>query len=245
VVTEIGIVHSVTVMSDPATLRSRRPPWWLIMGLLVFAYALLSKWNKWPGGTMLLIVSTVVTLLGVVVHRMRGKEGSTTNWTRAAVAMMVLYVVARLLYWPIGLVIGIAALALAAQAGRLWWRDRPSKALPWTLSFVLAVTIGLMLVPTHALYRYMFFETPGAKRFMHTGTGHWYRYSWLLYQDGQFEKSAAMLDSAMAEVDAHKARTGKDGSWLLNELQQTRKLVVAREWNAFQELHRPEQIAKP
>ena len=73
---------------------------------------------------------------------------------------------------------------------------------------------------------------------MHSGIGHWYRYSWFLYQDGNYDKSVAMLDSAMAEVDAYNARTGKDGTWLLERIGAVRDRAVSREWNEFQQLHR-------
>jgi hypothetical protein len=90
----------------------------------------------------------------------------------------------------------------------------------------------------------MFFVTPGAQRFMHSGTGHWYRYSWFLYQDGQYDKSAAMIDSAMAEVNMYHARAGKDGEWLLTQLRDIHALIDTRRWSDFQPLHSPFEQAR-
>ena len=221
--------------------RSRRLSWLLMPGLLVFAFALLCKWNKWPGGTLLLITSGVITWIGVLVllyARGRGAAGVLGT----ATAMCVTYVVFRLMYWPGGILVGASTLVLAAWTFVLWRRNERSNArVPALLGVVLLCTIGLMAVPVHALYHYMFFETPGARRFIHSGTGHWYRYSWLLYEDGQYAHSAAMIDSAMAEVVMYKARTGKDGEWLLAQLRQVRTRIDAREWDTFQPLRSPRE----
>ncbi|MBK7298378.1 MAG: hypothetical protein IPI91_17870 [Flavobacteriales bacterium] len=45
-----------------------------------------------------------------------------------------------------------------------------------------------------------------------------------------------MIDSAMAIVSDHHARTGSSGEWLLVKLDSTRDRIAARNWNEFHEL---------
>jgi len=101
---------------------------------------------------------------------------------------------------------------------------------------MLGGTITLMSTPVHALYGYMNFRTPGAQRFLHSGCGHWYRYSWMLYQDGQYARSVAMIDSAIAVSNDYEARTHADGEWLRVKLRNTRARIEAHTWDGFKEL---------
>ncbi len=222
------------------TKVGQRRAWLLLLGLLVLAYALLSKWNKWPFGTALLIVSAILSWAGALVHWYRHRH-SAAGVLGSATAMFVTYVVWRMLYWEGAMIVGAAALVLAMWVFVLWWRhDRAHSRTPALAGIVLACTIGLMAVPVHALYHYMFFETPGAQRFMHSGVGHWYRYGWFLYQDGHFARSASMIDRAMVEVEQNEARTGHDGEWLLVQLRATRSAIEARTWGEFRQLHVPQ-----
>ena len=219
----------------------RNREWLLILGLLVFAFALLSKWNKWPAGTILLIVSAIISWAGALVQRYRRGHGMAGILGMAA-ALCNTYVVFRLLYWPGAVIVGVSTLVFTAWAVLLWWHHGRSPSTPLAAAgIVLICTIGLMAVPVHAVYHYMFFETPGAQRFMHSGVGHWYRYSWFLYQDGQHARSATMIDSAMAEVVRHHARTGNDGEWLLVQLRETRSKIEAQDWGEFEQLHTPDE----
>lgn len=214
----------------------------IAFGLLVFAYALLSKWEKWPAGTLLLIASSVIMWIGALVHVFRREREALSA---SAMAAFVTYTVFRLLYWSGAPFVCGAALVLAGFAIVRWWlQGRSRVGWPVLPGIAFVCTLALMAVPVHALYHYMMFVTPGAQRFLHTGTGSWYRYSWFLYQDGQYSKSAAMIDSAMVEVTNHKARTGEDGEWLLVQLRAARATIEARQWDAFKVLHAREEALK-
>jgi len=134
-------------------------------------------------------------------------------------------------------VVAIGATVLSISALLLWWRsEQVRKGALAAMLFFLVGGAALMATPVHALYGYMMLETPGAKRFIHSGVGQWYRYSWLLYQDGQYAKSVVLIDSAKAIVSDHHARTGISGEGLLLKLDPTRARIQAHEWDSFHEL---------
>ena len=192
----------------PATQRSAFFSLIFLLGLSLFAFAIGMKWMKWTGGSAMMIISAVLAMVGAFTSAARGWMGIT-----------------------------LCALVLGITAVVLWWRgDRVRKGALAAMLVVLAGGAAFMSTPVHAVYGYMMLETPGAKRFIHSGVGQWYKYSWLLYQDGQYEKSTVMIDSAMAIVSDHHARTGSSGEWLLVKLDSTRDRIAARNWNEFHEL---------
>lgn len=205
-----------------------------LLGVLVFAFALFSKWLKWNGGSALLVVGSVLTIASCI--RTRGNSFlQPVNTARLAVGFFFLYANFRLLYWP-GAVL-IALLVLAVAGWSFYNRRSPGqRAARYSAGAAVLATVLLMAVPVHALYGYMMFSTPGAQRFHNTGCGNWYRYGWLLYQDGQYAKSAAMIDSAVALVHDHHARTGTDGEGLLVKLRATHDRIGDRQWDHFEEL---------
>ena len=205
-----------------------------LLGVMVFAFALFSKWLKWNGGSALLVVGSVITIASCI--RTRGSSFlQPVNTARLAVGLFFLYATFRLLYWP-GAVL-IALLVVAVAGWSFFDRRSPVQRAARVLAgAVVLVTMLFMAVPVHALYGYMMFSTPGAQRFHNTGCGNWYRYSWLLYKDGQYAKSAAMIDSAEALVHNHHARTGTDGEWLLVKLRATHDRIDNRQWDHFEEL---------
>lgn len=192
---------------------------------------------KWPGGSAMLIISGTITLVGSFVQAGRDPDRRLVMHMRLAIASLVIYALWRLLYLPGALVISLAATLISVSALLLWWRSTQARqgALAALLLFVLGGA-ALMITPVYALYGYMMLETPGAKRFIHSGVGQWYRYSWLLYQDGQYAKSAVMIDSAKAIVTDYHARTGVSGEWLLVKLDSTQARIQAHEWNNFRAL---------
>ena len=204
------------------------------LGVLVFAFALCSKWLKWNGGSALLVVGSVLTMASCI--RTRGSSNlQPVNTARLAVGLFFLYATFRLLYWPGAVLIALLVVA-AAGWSFLHQRSPGQRAARFSAGAAVLATVLLMAVPVHALYGYMMFSTPGAQRFHNTGCGNWYRYSWLLYQDGQYAKSAAMIDSAVALVHDHHKRTGTDGEWLLVKLHATHDLIDDRQWDHFEEL---------
>lgn len=208
-----------------------------LIGLLAFGCALGMKWMKWSGGSGMLIISGTLTLIGAFIRAGRDADRSMVVMMRLAMASLVVYAVWRLLYWPGSLVVAIGAILLNVWALLLWRRNgQTRKSALAALLFVLVGGAALMATPVYALYGYMMLETPGAKRFIHSGVGQWYRYSWLLYQDGQYAKSAVMIDSAKAIVSDYDARTGISGQWLQVKLDSTRARIQAHEWDNFQEL---------
>lgn len=225
-------------MHTPTNLR--RPPflaWPFLLGLCIFAYALLSKWMKWPAGSMLLVIAGTILLSASFVRAGRGPDRGLLITLRLAIALMVAYAVFRLLYWPQPWVLAAGAIALTAWGIVRWLADE--RARTSALIILLAMlggTVTLMATPVHALYGYMNFQTPGAKPFLHSGCGHWYRYSWLLYQDEQYMKSVAMIDSAIAVSNDYEAATQADGEWLRVKLRETRTRIEAHTWDRFKEL---------
>ncbi len=205
-----------------------------LLGVLVFAFALFSKWLKWNGGSALLVVGSVITIASCI--RTRGSSfRQPANTARLALGLFFLYTTFRLLYWPWAVLIALLVMAVAGSS----FLDRLSlgqRAARFLAGAAVLATVLLMAVPVHALYGYMMFSTPGAQRFHNTGCGNWYRYSWLLYQDGQYAKSAAMIDSAEALVHHHHARTGTNAEWLLVKLRATHDRIDNRQWDHFEEL---------
>ena len=221
----------------PATQRSAFFSLIFLLGLSLFAFAIGMKWMKWTGGSAMMIISAVLAMVGAFVQVSKAADRALVMIMRSAMAATVLYAVWRLLYWPGALVVALCALVLGITAVVLWWRgDRVRKGALAAMRVVLAGGAAFMSTPVHAGYGYRMLETPGAKRFIHSGVGQWYKYSWLLYQDGQYEKSTVMIDSAMAIVSDHHARTGSSGEWLLVKLDSTRDRIAARNWNEFHEL---------
>lgn len=205
-----------------------------LLGVLVFAFALFSKWLKWNGGSALLVVGSVLAIASCI--RTHGSSFlQPVNTARLAVGLFFLYATFRLLYWPGAALIALLVLAVAGWS--FYNRRSPGqRAARYSAGAAVLATVLLMAVPVHALYGYMMFSTPGAQRFHNTGCGNWYRYGWLLYQDEQYAKSAAMIDSAVALVHDHHARTGTDGEWLLVKLRATHDRIDNRQWDHFEEL---------
>jgi hypothetical protein len=222
------------------TTTARRTPflsWLLLTALLVLAYALLSKWMKWPAGTVLLITAAVLSWAGTVVRMGKGPERAALFVWRATIAAMTTYIVFRLLYWPGSAIVAAAVIVFMLISARSWWNsDRSRRPALIGMLLLFGSTVALMITPVHALYGYMNFRTPGGQRFIHSGCGHWYRYSWLLYQDGQLAKSKAMLDSAEQVVRDHDRRTGKNGEWILVKLRDARARIDGNTWDQFKEL---------
>ncbi|MFZ1331489.1 MAG: hypothetical protein WAR83_04845 [Flavobacteriales bacterium] len=208
-----------------------------LFGLSLFAVAMGMKWMKWPGGSAMLIISAVLATVGSFVQVGKSADRALVMTMRSAMAVTLIYAVWRLLYWPGTMVVALCALVLGIAALVLWWRsDQVRKGALAAMLVVLTGGAALMATPVHAVYGYMMLETPGARRFIHSGVGQWYKYSWLLYQDGQYSKSMVMIDSAMAIVSDHHVRTGSSGEWILVKLDSTRDQIAAHEWNEFHEL---------
>ena len=221
----------------PTSPRTAFFSWLFLLGLLGFCCTLGIKWMKWPGGSPLLVITGLLTIVGSFVQIGLGSDRHVVLTMRMAIASMVIYCMWRLLYWPGSLVVAIGAVVVSAVALLHWWRHgQASKGALVALLFFVVGGAAMMVTPVHALYGYMMLETPGAKRFIHSGVGQWYRYSWLLYQDGQYAKSTVMIDSAKAIVSAHHARTGISGERLLAKLDSTRGRIQAHDWDSFQEL---------
>ncbi len=223
--------------TPPTTHRTSFFSLIFLIGLLAFGCALGMKWMKWPGGSGMLIISGALTLIGAFTQAGRDADRSLVVIMRLAMASLVIYAVWRLLYFPGALVFALAATLLSVSALLLWWRSAQVRtgAFAALLLFVVGGA-ALMVTPVYALYGYMMLETPGAQRFIHSGVGQWYRYSWLLYQDGQYAKSAVMIDSAKAIVSDYDARTGISGEWIQVKLDSTRARIQTREWESFHEL---------
>ncbi len=205
-----------------------------LLGVLVFAFALFSKWLKWNGGSALLVVGSVLTIASCI--RTHGSSFlKPMNTARLALGLFLLYATFRLLYWPGAVLIALLVMVVAGWSF-LNRRSLGQQAARYSAGAAVLATVLFMAVPVHALYGYMMFSTPGAQRFHNTGCGNWYRYSWLLYQDGHYAKSAAMIDSAVALVHDHHARTGTDGAWLLVKLRATHDRIDNRQWDHFEEL---------
>ncbi len=219
-------MRTTTLPSKAATL--------FLLGVLVFAFALFSKWLKWNGGSALLVVGSVLTIASCMRTR-RSSFLQPVNTARLAVGLFFLYATFRSLYWPGAVLIALLVVAVAAWSF-LDQRSPGQRVARYSAGAAVLATVLLMAVPVHALYGYMMFSTPGAQRFQNTGCGNWYRYSWLLYQNGQYAKSAAMIDSAVALVNDHHARTGTDGEWLLVKLRATHDRIDNRQWDHFEEL---------
>ena len=169
----------------PATQRSAFFSLIFLLGLSLFAFAIGMKWMKWTGGSAMMIISAVLAMVGAFVQVSKAADRALVMIMRSAMAATVLYAVWRLLYWPGALVVALCALVLGITAVVLWWRgDRVRKGALAAMLVVLAGGAAFMSTPVHAVYGYMMLETPGAKRFIHSGVGQWYKYSWLLYQDG-------------------------------------------------------------
>ena len=223
----------------PATQRSAFFSLIFLLGLSLFAFAIGMKWMKWTGGSAMMIIGAVLATVGSFVQVGKATDRALVMTMRSAMAATLVYAVWRLLYWPGAMVFALCALVLGIAAVVLWWRgDQVRKGALVAMLIVLAGGAAFTATPVHAVYGYMMLETPGAKRFIHSGVGQWYKYSWFLYQDGQYEKSTVMIDSAMAIVSDHHARTGSSGEWILVKLDSTRDQIAARDWNEFHELAR-------
>ena len=226
-----------TSLIAPKPAPSPFSSWPFVLGISVFALALLLKWMKWPAGSMTLVLGAVITFLSVPLGLRKHGERLLVISMRLVVASAISYAVFRLLYWP-GAGFFAAITCVATLASFTFWalRSRPHKAnMAMTFTFALA-TLALAATPVHALYGYMNLKTPGAQRYLHSGCGQWYRYSWLLYQDGHYAESTAMLDSAASVVLRHQQLTGSNGDWILERLQATHEQVDARNWERFEEL---------
>ena len=88
--------------------------WPFLIGLGVFAYALLSKWMKWPAGSMLLVIGCVILVCASFIRAGRRPERGLLITLRLAIALMVMYAVFRLLYWPRPWVVAVVVIAFTA-----------------------------------------------------------------------------------------------------------------------------------
>jgi hypothetical protein len=203
--------------------------------VILFLSALLFRLFHFPGGGILLVMSSLLFLWFISWFALRQRKHSADILFASAAVLLTVVIYSRLQLLELPLPVFLLAVLLLLPA-IAWLLLRKISFRPLYPKVVILCLLGawLTFTPTSRIHYFFRLNTVLNAESRKTDYRSWDRYSWYLYAQGHHREAlAANARARDALAEAKKADTGTDAYYFTKIVEDHEQQILKHSWNAY------------
>ena len=202
---------------------------------LLFLVAMLFRLLHYPGGGLLLVMSSLIFLWFIAWFALRQRNHMADMLVAIAAALLTVTVYSRLQFLePPWSIVPVAAILLLAAYALLVVRRMSFRPLYLVTALLCFLGAWLTYTPTSGIHYFFRLNATLQAESRKTDYRSWDRYSWLLYHEGKHGQALTANGEAWTALnEAKKADMGTDAYYFTKMVEDHERRIRENNWTSY------------